>query len=421
MAFKPPIALDPAPLSSSSTSRAVVVSSVRRAWPLAGVAAAMLVLAGCGQGAGGAGGGQMPPAPVGVITAKTAAVDVTTELPGRLEAIRTAQVRARVTGVVKRRLFTEGSLVKAGQSLFEIDPVPYRAALDSAQASQAKAEAVLMQAQATLERNRPLAQAKAISDQDWVSTQASYKQAQADVAAAKAAVVQAKLNVDYAAVLSPISGRIGRAEVTEGALVSSGEATLLATVQQIDSLYVNFTQSAADAMKLKRAVEAGKFQKAGSAEVHVVLDDGTVYPLAGKLLFSDITVDSTSGQVTLRAELPNPKGELLPGLYVKVRIATAKATDAILVPQQAVSRGTTGDTVMVVTPDKQVSVRPVQLGGTQGSQWVVLGGLQPGDQVVVDGFQKIRPKTPVNPVPWTPDGAASGPAAASAPASAASH
>lgn len=421
MAFKPPIALDPAPVSSSSAGRARAALSARQVWPLAGLAAAVLVLAGCGQGAGGPAGGQMPPAPVGVITAKTTAVDISTELPGRLEAIRTAQVRARVTGVVKRRLFTEGSLVKAGQSLFEIDPVPYRAALDSAQATQAKAEAVLMQAQATLERNRPLAQAKAISDQDWVSTQASFKQAQADVAAAKAAVVQAKLNVDYAAVLSPISGRIGRAEVTEGALVSAGEATLLATVQQIDSLYVNFTQSAADAMKLKRAVEAGKFQKAGSAEVHVVLDDGTVYPLAGKLLFSDITVDSTSGQVTLRAELPNPKGELLPGLYVKVRIATAKATEAILVPQQAVSRGTAGDTVMVVTADKQVSVRPVQLGGTQGSQWVVLGGLQAGDQVVVDGFQKIRPKTPVNPVPWTPDGAASGPAAAAAPASAASH
>lgn len=356
---------------------------------------------------------------MGVITAKTSSVDVTTELPGRLEAIRTAQVRARVTGVVKRRLFTEGSVVKSGQSLFEIDPVPYRAALDSALATEAKAEAVLMQAQATLDRNRPLAQAKAISDQDWVSTQAAYKQAQADVAAAKAAVVQAKLNVDYAAVLSPISGRIGRAEVTEGALVSAGEATLLATVQQIDKLYVNFTESAADAMKLKRAVEAGKFQKAGSAEVHVVLDDGSVYPLAGQLLFSDITVDSTSGQVTLRAELPNPKGELLPGLYVKVRIATARATDAILVPQQAVSRGTAGDTVMVVTPDKQVSVRPVQLGGTHGSDWVVLGGLQPGDQVVVDGFQKIRPKAAVNPVPWTPTGPASAPAAA--PASAASH
>ncbi|WP_374431149.1 efflux RND transporter periplasmic adaptor subunit [Ideonella dechloratans] len=416
MALKPQTALDPAPLSSSA-------ARLRRvpAWPLAGLAALTLAaLSGCGQGAGGPQGGQMPPAPVGVITAKTSSVDVTTELPGRLEAIRTAQVRARVTGVVKRRLFTEGSVVKAGQSLFEIDPVPYRAALDSALATEAKAEAVLMQAQATLDRNRPLAQAKAISDQDWVSTQAAFKQAQADVAAAKAAVVQAKLNVDYAAVLSPISGRIGRAAVTEGALVSAGEATLLATVQQIDKLYVNFTESAADVLKLKRAVEAGKFQKAGSAEVHVVLDDGTVYPLAGQLLFSDITVDSTSGQVTLRAELPNPKGELLPGLYVKVRIATARATDAILVPQQAVSRGTAGDTVMIVTPDKQVSVRPVQLGGTHGSDWVVLGGLQPGDQVIVDGFQKIRPKAAVNPVPWTPAGPASAPAAA-APASAASH
>jgi membrane fusion protein (multidrug efflux system) len=384
------------------------------------LAVSLAVLAACSPGGAGApgAGGQMPPPAVGVVTVQPAGVTLSTELPGRLEAVRTAQVRARVTGVVKRRLFTEGALVKAGQSLFEIDAAPYRASLDSALATQAKAEAVLANAQATLERNRPLAEAKAISQQEWVASQASQKQAAADVAAAKAAVQQARLNVEYAAVQSPISGRIGRANVTEGALVSQTEATLLATVQQVDSLYVNFTQSASEALRLKRAIEAGKLKRSGSAEVRIVLDDGTEYPQPGKLLFSDLTVDATSGQVTLRAEVPNPRGDLLPGLYVKVRIDQAKTDDAMLLPQQAVTRSAAGDTVLVVGADKQVASRNVSLGGTRGNQWVVLGGLQPGEQVVVDGFQKIRPKTPVTPVPWSPVGAAPA-AAGSAPAVAA--
>jgi membrane fusion protein (multidrug efflux system) len=286
-----------------------------------------LALAACGQGSGGApgGGGQMPPPQVGVLAVQPASVALATELPGRLEALRTAQVRARVTGVVKKRLFTEGALVKAGQSLFEIDAAPYRAALDSATATQAKAEAALAQAVATLERNRPLFAAKAISQQDWIATEAAHKAAVADVAAAKAAVQQAKLNVEYAAVISPISGRIGRSQVTEGALVSQTEATLLATVQQVDTMYVNFTQSAAEVMKLRRAVEAGKLQGSGATQVRVVLEDGTLYEHPAKLLFSDISVDATSGQVTLRAEVPNPKGELLPGLFVKVRIEQARS------------------------------------------------------------------------------------------------
>jgi membrane fusion protein (multidrug efflux system) len=388
--------------------------------------AAVLALSACGPSgnapAGGA-GMQMPPPQVGVVTVQPADVTLATELPGRLEAVRTAQVRARVTGVVTKRLFTEGALVKAGQSLFTIDAAPYRAALDSARATQAKAEAALAQAQATLERNKPLADARAISQQEWVAAQAAQKQAVADVAAAKAAVQQARLSVDYAAVQSPISGRIGRANVTEGALVSQAEATLLATVQQVDTLYVNFTQSASEALRLKRAVEAGKLRSSGSSQVRIVLEDGSDYPLSGKLLFTDLTVDATSGQVTLRAEVPNPKGDLLPGLYVKVRIDQARSDNAILLPQQAVTRGVAGDTVLVVGPDKQVAPRTVQLGGSRGSQWVVLGGLQAGEQVVVDGFQKIRPKTPVTPVPWSPAGsasAASAPAASAAPATPAS-
>ena len=327
-------------------------------------------LAACGpQGGNAAGaGGQMPPAEVGVVVAQPQHVALSVELPGRLEAVRTAQVRARVSGVIQKRLFTEGANVKAGQHLFRIDPAPYQAALDSAKASQFRAEAALANAQATLERNRPLAEAKAISQQEWVSTQTAHKQAQADLAAARAAVTQAQLNVDYAQVASPISGRIGRASVSEGQLVSQSEATLLATVQQIDSLYVNFTQSANEAMRLKRQLDAGQLKGAESQSVQVLLDDGSVYPLPGRLLFSDLTVDPTSGQVTLRAELPNPKGQLLPGLYVKVRLSQASTDSAFLLPQQAVTRGAAGDTVMVVGGDGQVAAKTVQIGGSRDGQ-----------------------------------------------------
>lgn len=397
--------------------------SARAVWPFVRgtlAVAAALALAACGKSEaphGGAPGAGAPAMPAGVVTVQPADLSLTTELPGRLEAVRSAQVRARVTGIVKKRLFTEGALVTAGQSLFEIDAAPYQASLDSALAVQAKAEAVLAQAASALERNRPLAQAKAISDQDWVATQAAHRQAEADLAAAKAAVQQARLNLDYAAVRSPITGRIGRSLVSEGALVTQGEATLLANIQQVDTLYVNFTQSASEVLRLKRAVESGKLQGASSGQVRVVLDDGTEYPLPGRLLFSDLSVDPSSGQVTLRAELPNPRGELLPGLFVKVRVEQARSQTAMLVPQQAVSRGAAGDTVMVVgAEDQVVSVRPVQVGGSQGNQWVVLGGLKPGDQVVVDGFQKIRPQAKVTPVPWSPAGAASAPGVAASAA-----
>ncbi|MEX8520936.1 MAG: efflux RND transporter periplasmic adaptor subunit [Leptothrix sp. (in: b-proteobacteria)] len=391
--------------------------------------AAALVLSACGGGQGGgaaaapggAGGGMPPPPAVGVITVQPAAVAINTELPGRLEAWRTAQVRARVAGIVQKRLFTEGAEVKAGQSLFQLDAAVYRAALDSALATQAKAEANLAQARATFERNEALATAKAISQTEWVATQTAVKQAEADVATAKAAVQTARLNVDYAAVQAPIAGRIGRALVTEGALVGQGEATQLALIQQTNPMYVNFTQSASDALKLRRAFESGQFKRVGGsgAEVRVVLDDGTEYKLPGKLLFSDLTVDPTSGQVTLRAELPNPDGALLPGLYVKVRLAQAQTDAGMLVPQQAVTRGGAGDTVLVVGEGGLPAPRPVKIGGANGANWVVLGGLKPGEQVIVDGFQKMRPKSPVTPVPWTPGGApaaggAAGPAASSA-------
>ncbi len=366
--------------------------------------------------------GKMPPIPVGVVTVTPRAVPVMAELPGRLEAFRTAQVRARVAGVLQQRVFTEGADVKAGQVLFQIDPASYQAALQSAQATLAKAEANLAQQTALVERYQPLQAAKAISPQEFLNAQVAQRQAQADVAAAKAAVQTARINLGYASVTAPIAGRIGRALVTEGALVGQGEVTQLATIQQVSQLYVNFTQPANDVMKLQQALAAGQIKKAGAgaAAVRVVLDDGTEYPLQGKLLFTDLSVDATSGQVALRAELPNPKGQLLPGMYVRVRIEQAEVDGGVLIPQQAVTRSSQGDTVMVVA-DGAVAPRPVKLGGARGNEWVVLGGLKAGEQVMVDGFQKIAmaPKAPVQPVPWSPAGAAPAAPAAASSASAA--
>ena len=384
-----------------------------RRWRLGATLLIMVMtLAACGERASapaGPQGGMPPPAEVGVVTVTPETVELLTELPGRLEASRVAQVRARAAGILQQRLFQEGSDVKAGQMLFRIDPAPYDAALASVRAQQAKAEAQLAQATAQLDRYKPLLADRAVSQQDFVNAEMAVKQTQADVALARAAVQTATINRAYADVSSPVSGRIGRSLVTEGALVGQGDATPLAVVQQIDPLYVNFTQSANEALKLSRALEAGRLQRSegsGAAAVKVILEDGTEHPQAGKLLFSDLTVDSTSGQVTLRAEVPNPNGQLLPGLYVRVRLVQAQANEAITLPQQAVMRSPQGDSVMVVGADGKVAPRPVQLGAQQGGRWVVLAGLKAGEQVMVDGFQKLRGDAPVKPVPWQ------GPAAA---------
>jgi membrane fusion protein (multidrug efflux system) len=339
------------------------------------------------------------------------------ELPGRTEASRVAQVRARAAGILLQRTFREGSDVKAGQVLFRIDAAPYRAALASAQAALAKSEANLAQAAAQAARYKPLLEANAISQQDYVAAVASQKQAEADVAAGKAAIQTSQINLGYATVTAPISGRIGRALVTEGALVGQGEATQLALVQQVDPMYVNFTQPVADVLRLRAAIASGRLKRAGgdAAAVKLVLDDGTVYALPGRLLFSDLTVDPTSSQITLRAEVPNPKGELLPGMFVRARLEQAAVSGAMLLPQQALQRGSTGDTVMVVSAEGKVSPRPVKVGAGRDGNWVVLEGLQAGEQVMVDGFQKLRGPVTVKPVPWSPPDAA-GAAPASAPA-----
>jgi len=381
-----------------------------------------LMLAGCGakDGAptsgGGAPGGGMPPPEVGVVTVAPHAVGLVTELPGRLEASRVAQVRARAAGILQRRLFREGSDVRAGQALFQIDAAPYRAALQSAQASLARAQANLTQASAQVERFKPLVEANAISKQDYVNAVAAQKQAQADVSGGQAAVQTAQINLGYAMVTSPISGRVGRALVTEGALVGQGEATQLAVVQQINPMYVNFTQSTTDVLNLRKGLASGRYKRAAGGEavsVRVVLEDGSEYPQPGRLLFSDLTVDPTSGQVTLRAEVPNPDALLLPGMYVRVRLEQAQASEAISLPQQAVQRSSQGDSVMVVGADGKVAPRPVKVGAAQGGEWIVLSGLKAGEQVMVDGFQKLRGPAPVKPVPWQAGAASAAASAAS--------
>jgi membrane fusion protein (multidrug efflux system) len=387
--------------------------------------AAMAVLTACGPkpaaGPGGPGGNRPPPE-VGVVVTKFEPVALQTELPARVEPVRVAQVRARVNGVVLKRLFQEGSEVKAGQALFQIDPAPYQAALSSARANLGKAQANLNQAAAQAERYKPLVEANAVSKQEYVNVVATQKQAEADVAAQKAAVQIAQINTGYANVQAPIGGRIGRALVTEGALVSAAEATQLALIQQTSTVYLNITQSAAELQRLRK-MASGKARGDAALPVTVVLEDGSELPRKGRLLFSDVTVDPTSGQVTLRAEVPNPDGLLLPGQYVRVRLSQAELPAAIVVPQQAVTRGTQGDTVIVVGADAKPAPRPVKIGSQQGTNWIVLDGLKAGEQVVVDGFQKMMvPGAPVKPVPFTPAGAApaapaqAGTAAPSAPA-----
>ncbi|MGX4640550.1 efflux RND transporter periplasmic adaptor subunit [Massilia sp. SYSU DXS3249] len=380
---------------------------------------AVALLSACGKKdaaqAGPGAGGQMPAPEVGVITTKFESVALTTELPARAEPVRTAQVRARVNGVVLKRLFTEGSEVKEGQSLFQIDPAPYQAQLAAAQADLGRAQATLTQAAAQAERYKPLVEANAISKQEYTNAVAAQKQAEAAVAASRAQVRIAQINSGYANVNAPISGRIGRALVTEGALVSATEGTELAVIQQTNPMYLNITQSATELQRLRKQAGGG----AKDAPVSVVLDDGTELATRGRLLFSDVTVDPGTGQVTLRAQVPNPDNALLPGQYVRVRLAQAQLPNGIVVPQQAVTRGgAQGDTLMVVGADNKPAPRTVKIGSQQGSNWVVTDGLKEGERVMVDGFQKLQmlpPGTPVKAVPWQPGTATT---AAAAPAAA---
>ncbi|WP_321832999.1 efflux RND transporter periplasmic adaptor subunit [Pseudomonas kulmbachensis] len=324
----------------------------------------------------------------------TAPLSVSNELSGRVVAPRVAQVSARVAGVVLKRAFTEGSEVKQGDVLFLIDPAPFKADLDSAQAALRKSEAVALQAKLQDQRYAELIEINAISRQDHDNARAAAQQANADVAANQAAVQRAKLNLGYATVTAPISGRIGRALVTEGALVGQGEVTPLARIQQLNPIHVDLTQSTRDLDNLREAFRAGELQQVGKqqAKATLIRDNGSLYPLPGKLLFTDVTVDPSTGQIILRSEFPNPDYDLLPGSFVRVRLEQAVNKEGISVPQRAVLRDSAGVAqVLLIDADNRVQLQSVQLGSAHNDRWAVTSGLKAGDRIVTQGLQHARP------------------------------
>ncbi|WOK38026.1 efflux RND transporter periplasmic adaptor subunit [Sphingomonas sp. C3-2] len=340
----------------------------------------------------------MPPPEVEVVTIKPQAIDNVIELPGRVQAIRTAEVRARVNGIVERRLFEEGTDVRAGQPLFQIDPRELRASLNASLATLARNQATAANAQQDVDRYKGLIADQAISKQEYDAAVARQRTAQADVALAKAQVESARLNLGYATVTAPISGRAGRAQVTEGALVSASGGTLFTTIEQLSPIYVNFSQSSSDLIAIRRDAQAGRLDipyDANRVEVDLVLEDGSPYGLAGHIDFLDMSIDESTGTAALRAEFPNPGRVLLPGQFVRARIKAGVRPDGILVPQTAVKVAEQGASVMVVGDKDMVAVREVKLGDLRGSQWVIREGLKPGDRVIVNGLQKVKPGIPV--------------------------
>ena len=358
-------------------------------------AVAALALAACGEpphppNMGGNGTPQ-----VAVTTVKPQRLALTTELPGRVTAALVAEVRPQVGGLVQERRFKEGSEVKAGELLYQIDPATYRASVDNAQATLAKAEATLVSARLKAGRYHELSAIKAVSQQEADDAAASLLQAEADVGAARATLQTQRINLAYTRITAPISGRIGRSTVTPGALVTANQTTAMATVQQLDPIYVDVTQSSGTLLALKRSLENGRL-KSGTAAVRLVLEDGSVYPQAGKLQFSEVTVDQNTSAVTLRAEFPNPRGDLLPGMYAKAVIEEGVIDQAVLVPQPAVSRDSTGKPVaFVVDADGKLAQRALTTERAIGDQWLVGSGLKAGDRLVVEGQQKARPGQPV--------------------------
>ena len=350
-----------------------------------------------------------PPAEVSVVTVASERVNRTTELPGRINSVREAQVRARATGILLKRLFEEGSNVKEGQVLFEIDPAPLQASFNSAKASMAKTEAALKESQATVDRYKELVPINAISKQVYDQSVATLGQNEAELLAAKAAIQTAELNLGYAQVSAPISGRIGKALVTEGALVSATEATQLAMIRQLDPVYFDFTQSSTEVLRLKRALENGTLESVapGEARVTLILEDGTVYQHAGKLLFSDISVDPTTGMITLRAEVPNPENLLLPGMFARAQIIEGINANTITILQRTITRGAAGAaTVLVVNAENRVEARTIEIDRTVGTKVLVAKGLKPGERIIVEGSQKAPPGSAVKPVPFTAPAAA---------------
>jgi membrane fusion protein (multidrug efflux system) len=339
---------------------------------------------------------------VGVIDLQPTPLTVFRELPGRITPTRIAEVRARVSGIIDRRNFDQGSDVSKGEVLYEIDAKPFEIELEAAEAALRKATAVLNQENQNAKRKEALAPSGAISQAQLETAIAAFRQAEADVAAREADVARAKLNLEYTRIRAPISGRIGRALVTEGALVGQSEATHVATIQQLDPIYADFTQSATELSQLRRELETGALEHRTTAKVRLILDDGEVYAHEGRLLFSDTTVDPGTGQVTLRGELPNPKLLLLPGMYVRFQIEQGVDPDALAVPQQAVRHNETGGSeVFVVREDNRASIARVRVGRAIGDRWLILDGVKPGDRIIVEGFQKFGSGDVVSPRLWS--------------------
>ncbi|MDY0970554.1 multidrug efflux RND transporter periplasmic adaptor subunit AcrA [Siccibacter turicensis] len=349
------------------------------------------VLTGCDDQQNQQQGAQAPE--VGIVTLKSEPLQITTELPGRTLAYRIAEVRPQVSGIILKRNFKEGSNVEAGVSLYQIDPAPYQASYESAKGDLAQAQAQANIAQVTLNRYKKLLGTQYISQQDYDDAQAQAQQTSAAVVAAKAAVETARINLAYTKVTSPISGRIGKSSVTEGALVTNGQSNALATVQQLDPIYVDVTQSSNDFLRLKQELANGTLkQENGKAKVELVTNDGNKYSQSGTLEFSDVSVDQTTGSITLRAIFPNPDMTLLPGMFVRAKLEEGIRPDAILVPQQGVARTPRGDaTVMVVGEGDKVEVRQITAAQAIGDKWLVTDGLKTGDRVIITGLQKVRP------------------------------
>ena len=341
---------------------------------------------------------QMPPAAVSFLTAELQDVTITRDLPGRIDALRVAEIRARVSGILLKKTFKEGADIKAGDVLFQIDPAPLQAIHDVAAANLARAQANVQQAENQVNRQRELVALHAVSQQDADNAESAAVIAAADLLASKAALAMAGLNLGYASVTAPISGRIGKAQVTEGALVGQGDATLLATIQQLDPIYYDFTQSSADMVALKKA-------GAEQSKITLLLDDGSEYEQPGRILFSEASVDATTGMISLRAEFPNPDHDLLPGLFARARVIQAVRENAITVPQRAVTRAAGGmGSLMVVDESNHAQIRAVNTAEIVGDRWVLTSGLKAGERVIMEGHLKAKPGALVVPEPFVQPG-----------------
>jgi len=401
------------------------VGTALKVFAIISVYTGVLLIGGCGKSTGNQ--PQAGPPEVAVIEAKPERIAMTTELNGRTSAYLIAEVRPQVSGIIQKRLFTEGGDVKAGSVLYQIDPATYQAAYDSARATLAKAEANLITIRLKADRYKELVAIKAVSQQDYDDISAALKQAEAEVMGSKAAVETAHINLTYTRVNAPIDGRIGRSSVTTGALVTASQPTPLATIQKIDPVYVDVTQSSADLLQLQQNMASGRLKKgaSGQAKVKLILENNAPYPLEGVLQFRDVTVDQTTGTFILRIVFPNPKGVLLPGMYVRAVLEEGVNENAILIPQQAVSRDTKGNPLcLIVDGENKVQIRMLTIERAIADKWLITAGLAAGDKIIAEGIQKARPGSPVKAVPFvesasdkkSPDGKmAAKPAATTAP------